>query len=185
MLGLELCDILKEVSNRSVCLRMFETLSHVSIVVEVSCCLLSLRQSGERVQDSRGESALAKGLTSARQSSCSFSISHHIDRKQPNCLGHAYRSCLSFRPHIMAAPQTSQAVRRWIMTAAVAGITVTGTFYGAGLKTERETKQVRSYPTIFHHISNNKYFIYSILRMQSRLITNFPLGAQTLPTSLT
>ncbi|KAF3048257.1 hypothetical protein E8E12_011528 [Didymella heteroderae] len=43
----------------------------------------------------------------------------------------------------MAAPQTSQAVRRWIMTAAVAGITVTGTIYGAGLKTDREVKQER------------------------------------------
>jgi hypothetical protein len=42
----------------------------------------------------------------------------------------------------MAAPQTSQAVRRWIMTAAVAGITITGTIYGAGLKTDREVKQV-------------------------------------------
>ncbi|KAF3043872.1 hypothetical protein E8E11_004902 [Didymella keratinophila] len=43
----------------------------------------------------------------------------------------------------MAAPQTSQAVRRWIMTAAVAGITITGTIYGAGLKTDREAKQER------------------------------------------
>jgi hypothetical protein len=43
----------------------------------------------------------------------------------------------------MAVPQTSQAVRRWIFTAAITGITVTGTIYGAGLKTDREAKQVR------------------------------------------
>ncbi|KAF1929284.1 uncharacterized protein M421DRAFT_91772 [Didymella exigua CBS 183.55] len=43
----------------------------------------------------------------------------------------------------MAVPQTSQTVRRWIMTAAVAGITATGTIYGAGLKTDREVRQER------------------------------------------
>ncbi|KAF2464893.1 uncharacterized protein BDR25DRAFT_241340 [Lindgomyces ingoldianus] len=36
---------------------------------------------------------------------------------------------------------TQQAVRRWIMTGAVAAITVTGTIYGAGLKTRQELKQ--------------------------------------------
>ena len=38
---------------------------------------------------------------------------------------------------------TQQAVRRWIMTGAVAAITITGTIYGAGLKGEQEVKQVR------------------------------------------
>ena len=38
---------------------------------------------------------------------------------------------------------TQQAVRRWIMTGAVAAITITGTIYGAGLKGEQELKQVR------------------------------------------
>jgi cell division protein FtsX len=42
----------------------------------------------------------------------------------------------------MATPQV-QAVRRWIMTGAVAAITVTGTLYGAGLKTDQEVKQER------------------------------------------
>jgi hypothetical protein len=37
---------------------------------------------------------------------------------------------------------TQQAVRRWIMTGAVAAVTITGTFYGAGLKGEHEVKQV-------------------------------------------
>lgn len=40
---------------------------------------------------------------------------------------------------------TPQAVRRWIMTGAVAGITVTGTIYGAGLKTRQEYNQVCSH----------------------------------------
>ncbi|KAJ8108687.1 hypothetical protein OPT61_g7998 [Boeremia exigua] len=42
----------------------------------------------------------------------------------------------------MATPQT-QAVRRWIMTGAVTAITVTGTLYGAGLKTDQEVKKER------------------------------------------
>ena len=37
---------------------------------------------------------------------------------------------------------TLQTVRRWIMTAAVASITITGTIYGAGLKGQQEVKQV-------------------------------------------
>ncbi|KAJ4369086.1 hypothetical protein N0V83_006169 [Neocucurbitaria cava] len=36
---------------------------------------------------------------------------------------------------------TQQAVRRWIMTGAVAAITITGTIYGAGLKGDQEAKQ--------------------------------------------
>ncbi|KAF1943182.1 hypothetical protein EJ02DRAFT_421598 [Clathrospora elynae] len=36
---------------------------------------------------------------------------------------------------------TQQAVRRWIMTGAVAAVTITGTYYGAGLKGEHEVKQ--------------------------------------------
>ncbi|EOA90662.1 hypothetical protein ACJQWK_11684 [Exserohilum turcicum] len=36
---------------------------------------------------------------------------------------------------------TLQTVRRWIMTGAVAAITVTGTIYGAGLKGQQELKQ--------------------------------------------
>ena len=59
--------------------------------------------------------------------------------------------------HIMAAPQTSQAVRRWIMTAAVAGITITGTIYGAGLKTDREGKQACLLPT--HWIYLRVFFL--------------------------
>ncbi|KAF9698175.1 hypothetical protein EKO04_003687 [Ascochyta lentis] len=42
----------------------------------------------------------------------------------------------------MATPQ-AQAVRRWILTGAVAAITVTGTIYGAGLKSDREVKAER------------------------------------------
>lgn len=37
---------------------------------------------------------------------------------------------------------TLQTVRRWIMTGAVAAITITGTIYGAGLKGQQEIKQV-------------------------------------------
>ena len=37
---------------------------------------------------------------------------------------------------------TLQTVRRWIMTGAVAAITITGTIYGAGLKGQQEVKQV-------------------------------------------
>lgn len=44
----------------------------------------------------------------------------------------------------MATPQ-AQAVRRWIMTGAVAAITISGSIYGAGLKADREVKQVRLY----------------------------------------
>ncbi|KNG50220.1 hypothetical protein DDE82_006426 [Stemphylium lycopersici] len=36
---------------------------------------------------------------------------------------------------------TLQSVRRWIMTGAVAAITMTGTIYGAGLKGQQEVKQ--------------------------------------------
>ncbi|EUC48231.1 hypothetical protein COCMIDRAFT_87986 [Bipolaris oryzae ATCC 44560] len=36
---------------------------------------------------------------------------------------------------------TLQTVRRWIMTGAVAAITITGTIYGAGLKGQQEIKQ--------------------------------------------
>ncbi|KAG9205201.1 hypothetical protein G6514_008778 [Epicoccum nigrum] len=42
----------------------------------------------------------------------------------------------------MASPQV-QAVRRWIMTGSVAAITVVGTIYGAGLKTDQEVKRER------------------------------------------
>ncbi|KZM18680.1 uncharacterized protein EKO05_0006476 [Ascochyta rabiei] len=45
----------------------------------------------------------------------------------------------------MATPQ-AQAVRRWILTGAVAAITVTGTIYGAGLKSDREVIAVRHNP---------------------------------------
>ncbi|KAF5853851.1 hypothetical protein GGP41_006623 [Bipolaris sorokiniana] len=37
---------------------------------------------------------------------------------------------------------TLQTVRRWIMTGAVAAITITGTIYGAGLKGQQEIKQI-------------------------------------------
>ncbi|KAF1835758.1 hypothetical protein BDW02DRAFT_495084 [Decorospora gaudefroyi] len=36
---------------------------------------------------------------------------------------------------------TSQTVRRWILTGAVAAITITGTIYGAQLKGDRELQQ--------------------------------------------
>ncbi|KAF7672012.1 hypothetical protein GT037_009911 [Alternaria burnsii] len=36
---------------------------------------------------------------------------------------------------------TLQTVRRWIMTGAVAAVTITGTIYGAGLKGQQEVKQ--------------------------------------------
>lgn len=39
---------------------------------------------------------------------------------------------------------TQQAVRRWIMTGAVAAVTITGTFYGATLKSDVDANQVRS-----------------------------------------
>lgn len=42
----------------------------------------------------------------------------------------------------MAIPQ-AQAVRRWVMTGAVTAITVAGTIYGAGLKTDQEVKKER------------------------------------------
>lgn len=35
-----------------------------------------------------------------------------------------------------------QAVRRWIMTGSIAAITMTGTIYGAGLKSRQEYNQV-------------------------------------------
>ncbi|KAK3215210.1 hypothetical protein GRF29_19g2540385 [Pseudopithomyces chartarum] len=38
---------------------------------------------------------------------------------------------------------TAQTVRRWILTGSVAAITVTGAFYGAGLKTSQEHAQER------------------------------------------
>ncbi|KAH8730533.1 hypothetical protein GQ44DRAFT_606869 [Phaeosphaeriaceae sp. PMI808] len=36
---------------------------------------------------------------------------------------------------------TQQAVRRWIMTAAVAGVTITGTIYGASLKGDQDVQK--------------------------------------------
>ncbi|KAL1311251.1 hypothetical protein AAFC00_001440 [Neodothiora populina] len=41
----------------------------------------------------------------------------------------------------MSAATTTQAVRRWVMTGSVAAITMTGAWYGAGLKTQHEFKQ--------------------------------------------
>ncbi|PVI07247.1 hypothetical protein DM02DRAFT_513339 [Periconia macrospinosa] len=38
---------------------------------------------------------------------------------------------------------TPQGVRRWVMTGAVAAITVTGSLYGAGLKADQEKQQIR------------------------------------------
>jgi hypothetical protein len=37
---------------------------------------------------------------------------------------------------------TPQVVRRWIMTGAVAAVTITGTIYGATLKDDTEVKKV-------------------------------------------
>ncbi|KAF2830050.1 hypothetical protein CC86DRAFT_285279 [Ophiobolus disseminans] len=36
---------------------------------------------------------------------------------------------------------THQAVRRWIMTGAVAAVTMTGTFYGATLKSDQDVQK--------------------------------------------
>ncbi|KAF2447143.1 hypothetical protein P171DRAFT_519446 [Karstenula rhodostoma CBS 690.94] len=44
----------------------------------------------------------------------------------------------------MAAPQTVQTVRRWILTGAVAAITITGALYGADLKSSYEKTQARN-----------------------------------------
>lgn len=94
-----------------------------------------------RDEDSRGESALANGALSRKLLRFFHLIPH---RPQTASLSRPHISLILIVPttHIMAAPQTSQAVRRWIMTAAVAGVTITGTIYGAGLKTDREVKQV-------------------------------------------
>ncbi|GAB7352569.1 hypothetical protein MBLNU459_g2953t1 [Dothideomycetes sp. NU459] len=44
----------------------------------------------------------------------------------------------------MAAPSPlAQAVRRWVLTGSVAAVTATGAWYGAGLKTKQEYKQVK------------------------------------------
>lgn len=78
-----------------------------------------------------------------RRGSWTFSFSHHVDRKQPAIAAATHISgTLPLRRATMATPQ-AQAIRRWIMTGAVAAITITGTFYGAGLKTDQEVKKVR------------------------------------------
>jgi len=55
-----------------------------------------------------------------------------------------YRNTVGHRHHhqSLEAMSTHQAVRRWIMTGAVAAITVTGTIYGADLKGYQDAKQV-------------------------------------------
>jgi hypothetical protein len=56
---------------------------------------------------------------------------------------------------------TQQAVRRWIMTGAVAAVTITGTIYGAQLKSGVDVKKARHFiisirlPTN-HHASQTK-----------------------------
>jgi len=70
----------------------------------------------------------------------------------------------------MAAPQTSQAVRRWIMTAAVAGVTITGTVYGAGLKTDRDVNQVCLF--LIHCI-----YLHFLLRLHYKTLTASKAGS--------
>ena len=53
-----------------------------------------------------------------------------------------HTSCCSFLD-FRSSMATQQAVRRWIVTGAVAAVTVAGTLYGAGLKGDLEVKQVR------------------------------------------
>lgn len=60
---------------------------------------------------------------------------------------------------------TLQTVRRWIMTAAVASITITGTIYGAGLKGQQEVKQVCS--AILHISRLSVLQPYSFMRTLS------------------
>lgn len=43
----------------------------------------------------------------------------------------------------MASTASTQKFKRLVLTAAVTTITIAGTLYGAGLKTEQEAKQVR------------------------------------------
>ena len=53
----------------------------------------------------------------------------------------------------MSGPSTSS-VRRVVLTGAVAAITATGTWYGAGLKTQQERNQVSGIASVepFKHI---------------------------------
>ena len=68
-----------------------------------------------------------------------------------NAVGQRY-----YRPSLKAMT-THQAVRRWIMTGAVAAITVTGTIYGADLKGYQDAKQVCRCPLICKHASTYYY----------------------------
>jgi hypothetical protein len=50
----------------------------------------------------------------------------------------------------MSAPEVlRQTTRRWVMTGAVAAVAITGSIYGAGLKSRQELKQVRAGPSLF------------------------------------
>jgi hypothetical protein len=50
----------------------------------------------------------------------------------------------------MAATAMHQTVRRWALTGGITAITITGTIYGASLKSDQEQKKVRSC-AILHH----------------------------------
>lgn len=138
------------------------------VVVEVSCCLLSLRKSGD--EDSRGERPWHTGGFPPE-------LQHffHLTPRRPQTvpLPRPHISLVLIAPtaHIMAAPQTTQAVRRWIMTAAVAGITVTGTIYGAGLKTDREVKQACLFLLhcdTLHFLFSQFYDNFNVMSLKTR-----------------
>lgn len=67
----------------------------------------------------------------------------------------AHRNTAGQRHYLpdLEAMTTHQAVRRWIMTGAVAAITVTGTIYGADLKGYQDAKQVCRCPLVRMHAS--------------------------------
>lgn len=57
----------------------------------------------------------------------------------------------------MSAPGSGK-IRRIVLTGAVAAITATGTWYGAGLKTQQERNQVREACTSIPKHSTNNHF---------------------------
>jgi hypothetical protein len=53
-------------------------------------------------------------------------------------------------PTSMAATAMHQTVRRWALTGGITAITITGTIYGASLKSDQEQNKVRSCATLPH-----------------------------------
>lgn len=96
-----------------------------------------------RIRDSRGESAWQLSLD---RTFILFSTRLH----RAIALGSEYPVAHQFpffrlQPHRPEMSSTQQAVRRWILTGAVAAITVTGTIYGAGLKESQDVKKVGNF----------------------------------------